>query len=216
MVITLFAGLTLTGCHSGVTSPSDRTLLVSGTGDQASYERAFQAARDELREQGYLLERVDVHAGVISTQRSGAVRELNDLTSRQRHYVRVTFSPPAGEIGGDTSADAGVAPLGDRTMLVRVIVERVQRPGWRPSSVDARLTSTAIDPTLDARGLRPVYAVADDEDPALASRIARAIMDRIGQGLNRPPTPLDTPAASDAPATQVAPEPSPSPASSGV
>lgn len=154
---------------------SQREVMLAGVEDGASYEAAFAAARDELRDRGYLMERVDAPAGVIVTQRAAAVREGEDLANRQRHYVRVTFTPPAE---GEAAMPEGA---GGRVMLVRVIVERVQRPGWRVPTSSVRLASVTIDPELDDRGLRPVYAAAVKEDRDLAARLAQAIAARVGE-----------------------------------
>lgn len=145
---------------------------IPGLEDQASYEAAFQAARDELRDRGYLLDRVDAAAGVITTQRSGVPGGVGDVLNRQRHYVRVTFSPPGGE----------VVEAGSRTVDVRVITERVSRPGWRVPPASVRLSSTTADPSLDDRGLRPVYAVPIEDDASASAELLGAIRRRIGHG----------------------------------
>lgn len=182
-MITIIGLLALASCTREV---DVRAPVLSGYGEQESYEYAFRCARDTLRDQGYLIERVDAESGVITTQRTSEVRGIDDLANRQRHYVRVTFSPPA-ESQGQTEAGAPdevtgrAAPVGDRVLLVRVVVERVQRPGWRvPPSSSVRLSRTTYDPALGERELYPVYAVATGEDRSLANRLTDAILQRIG------------------------------------
>ncbi len=176
------AALTALAALAGGCASSDEgggaAMTLSGADEQAGYEAAFQAARDELRDRGYLLERVDSQAGVITTQRTGLPSGVEDVLNRQRHFVRVTFSPPADEQGAGEGADA--SPAGGRVMTVRVITERVHRPGWRVPTSSVRLASAATDPALDDRGLRPVYAVPVSEDAGAAQDIAAAISRRTG------------------------------------
>ncbi len=166
------------GCSTG----GGPTTLSLAAGDQASYEAAFRAARDELRDQGYLLDRVDVIAGVITTQRTGTPRDLADLAHRQQHSVRVTFTPPAAEEAEAPPGEgAFTSAAGGRTMQVRVIVDRIYRPGWRvPSSSSVRFSSVATNPELEARGLQPLYSTAIAEDRDLAAKLTADLAAHIG------------------------------------
>lgn len=85
----------------------------------------------------------------------------------------------AGQGGADLRAFAG--PL---RADVRVIVDRVYRPGRRGDATSARLQSFTSDPSLAARGLEPLYSVEFREDSALAARLAADISRSMGQVLN--------------------------------
>lgn len=132
---TLGAGLAagLGGC--GVAS-EPRTFAVAPGG----YVGAFDAARVELLNAGFTLERVDAARGVLSTttkttaglatpwdgEQETVGQEWQDFVNRQARVIRVTFGPPAtlesagtleqevsGQIEAATAAgDAGAARAG--------------------------------------------------------------------------------------------------------
>lgn len=168
----------------GACSPSRDARIELAPGE---YVAAFQAARDVLREQWYQLDRVDARAGVLTTQPNPRVlRGPDDIVDRHGRVVRVEFTPyspaaltdatiePVDPLETDLTASSG--PL---TMRVRVLVERTQEPGWRPSPVSARMGGHAIDDDLVARGLQPSYVVAAREDGHLAGDLAAMIQTRM-------------------------------------
>jgi hypothetical protein len=143
-----------------------------------AYQAAFAAARDVLRDNRFSLERVDAGAGVITTQRSTTMREAVDVVQRRARFVVVSFSP----------ANSGAEPAGDvrdvaspLAMTVKVVIERIEVPGWQipPSSV--RLASRTSDPEKAAAELEPLYSVAVGEDAQLAATLAEQIRRRLAQ-----------------------------------
>lgn len=161
------------------------------------YRQAFEASRQVLRDERWLVERVDAAQGVLTTQRRAdlpagdAYGTLENVMNRQIRHVRITFVPadgasrpvplpdPASPELSSTTPDLteGDVPL---VMRVRVLVERVQRPGQRPATNSIRLSSYAIDPELVARGQQPLHSEPAGEDQAMAAEIARAIAASAG------------------------------------
>lgn len=198
----------LAACSSARREPvgsvlDDPATLHIPAGD---YAAAFDAARHELRDAGFILERVDAWSGVITTRASTSAgfatpwssdqssigQELGDFAHRNRRIVRITFepaAPPAPPTSAAASAEPAspptepaAEPVGDLraaetdlVMRIRVIVERVQQPGWRIDTSSIRQSSYATDPALVARGMQPTFAVPREEDPLLAARLARRI-----------------------------------------
>ncbi len=167
----------------------DQTLRVPA----GKYAAAFNAARDELRDAGFTLERVDAYSGIITTWPSGSAgiatpwsgdqssvsQEFGDLFHRHARTLRITFEPA---VPPEPTDDAALPPDlraldTDMLMRIRVIVERNHRPGWRVSNVSIRHSTYYTDPDLQTRGMQPVYSVAREEDRLLAARIA----DRIAE-----------------------------------
>src|SRR5204863_5465704 len=108
---------------------------------------------------------------------------IEDLVHNQQRTVRITFEAPAfrsplATPSAETPSavapdDAGLAQrAGPMTMRVRVIEERIQRPGWRIGAASIRLSSRALDPELARRQMQPQYEVALSEDRVLGARIA--------------------------------------------
>jgi hypothetical protein len=154
----------------------------------------FDLSRDVLRDEGFVLERVDAEAGVITTRpkstaglatpwysdQSTAYQEIEDLGNRDQRTVRITFEPrDAGTI--DTSGPDLRAFDCGMTMTVRVIMERVNRPGWRVNTSSVRLSTYCVDTDLRDRGISYEYAVARQDDQALAARLADEIVLRHGR-----------------------------------
>lgn len=186
------------------------------SGAYAGESGAFDLARDVLREEGFMLDRVDAAAGVITTrpkttagvatpwdsEQSSAEQEIDDLANRQQRTVRITFEPVDRPTPLATAAASGVAAAtseapepvadevgwsdlrqtslsqigGEMRMSVRVIVERLNRPGWRVNPVSVRLSTYAIDTDLRQRGLSYQYAVARNNDVELSERLANEIV----------------------------------------
>ncbi len=171
----------LSGCQSA--SSLETAPLTLRVGPDA-YTRAFLAARDTLLEARYTLERVDAYAGVITTRPSAhAPAGADDLLSRQLRSVRVTFDPAPGSPGVEAAADqagAGAGARGPTTLRVRVLVHRVQAPGWRPSPVGMGLATRTFDPALFERGLLPATMSVVREDLGASDDLAARIAARAG------------------------------------
>ena len=182
-----FAALQLAGCAS---SQGPTTFDVA----PGQYTRAFNTAREALRDQFYSIDRVDAEAGVISTfpkesaglatpwdsDQSSLKQEWEDLAADQRRTIRVVFER---EPGGQEPA------LG----RVTVVVDRRYRPGIRVPAKSVRSASLTQDTALAQRGMWPAYDVAIEEDRALAARLAGEIAKRLA-------APELSPSAPDEPA----------------
>lgn len=145
--------------------------------------RAFDAARDVLRDMRFQLERVDARQGLITTRdkpsagwatpwdtvQTTPAQETSDLLNQQFRRVRITF---------DDHRRAG---------QVEVTIFRTQSPGLRLSSKTWRTAAFAIDPALAAQGLGGAYSVPVRRDGYLEARLARAIEQRAAS-----PTPPAT------------------------
>lgn len=151
------------------------------------YAAAFDAAKKSLRDRGFLLERVDAQAGVITTQpkdtaglatpwdreQSGIDQEFDDLFHRQQRVVRVEFTPASS---GAASDDLRSFP-GDIDARVQVAVLRAYQPGRRINTGNITSSTYTIDPKLEAQGLN-YYSVAQKQD----SRLAQRVLDAIASG----------------------------------
>lgn len=173
-----FAASALTGCTTTHDDfPTDPVVI-----DAGRYDAAFDAARQVLRDQGFVLERVDAAAGVITTrekttagiatpwdrEQSSVEQEVADLLQRQQRVVRITFDRTAAGLAAERVA-----------MSVDVTVLRVHQPGFKIEPEAIRQSSFFFDPALGSRGLQPNYAVAVEQDVALADRITCSIRQRI-------------------------------------
>lgn len=174
------AGMHLSGCASG---PRAGPAIVALPADEAEARGLFNAARDVLLAERLVIERADPAAGVVSTRPvDAALASAEDLLNRQLRQVRVEFRPPpavGAAVGADVGADVGAtagAGAGAGEMQVRVLVYRVQEPGWRPSSAGVLLSSRTQDPALTARGLHPRSTTPLREDEAESRRLANAIV----------------------------------------
>ncbi len=186
-------GMGLGGCGA---PEGPRELTVA----PRAYGAAFEAAKVVLRDARFDLERVDARAGVITTapkdtaglaspwdgEQSTFRQEIEDVLNRQRRIVRITFEPsavpPAPVQPGGPPAAGLDQPLpdvrasrSDLVMRVRVVVQRVERPGWRIDTNAIQISTYATDPALDRRGMQPTYAVAHVEDRMLGARLTRRI-----------------------------------------
>ncbi|MFO0834025.1 MAG: hypothetical protein U0638_03570 [Phycisphaerales bacterium] len=177
------ATLHLAGCAS---SEGPTTFDVA----PGQYTRAFNTARETLRDQFYSIDRVDAEAGVISSfpkesaglatpwdsDQSSFKQEWEDLAADQRRTIRVVFER---EPGSQEPA------LG----RVTVVVDRRYRPGIRVPAKSVRTASLTQDTALAQRAMWPAYDVAIEEDRALAARIAGEIAKRLAA----PETPASNP-----------------------
>lgn len=176
LVISLFALLGVASCAS---RPAATELRVTA----AEYPRAFQAAKDVLRDASFELDRVDASAGIITTaprpwagfmtpwvpHATGGRSALEGFAQNERRVARVRFEP----------SDQANAESSDRIARVDVEVEHVERPGRRVSVASARLTSQWTDPRLLNQGLQPSYAYPAAADPDLAARLLREVSERM-------------------------------------
>lgn len=151
----------------------------------AQYAAAFDSAKHALRDMGFLLERVDAQAGVITTQpkgtaglatpwdreQSGIDQEFDDLFHRQQRVARVEFTPVGSALA---SNDDLRAFTGDIEARVQVAVLRAYQPGRRVNTGNITSSTYTTDPQLDAQGLTS-YTVAQKQDSRLAQRVLRAI-----------------------------------------
>lgn len=169
------AQVMLTGCGS---TPGGPEIAVAP--DQ--YSDAIAATRDVLRSYRFRVDRVDAAGGVVTTapksssglatpwdgEQSSFTQELEDLGNNQERRVRVTF-------------DRATTPDADEriTARVEVVVDRVQRPGWRPTPKSVRHSTVTMDPDLAARQMWPTYSVPIRQDHEFASEIAGKIERRL-------------------------------------
>src|SRR5438128_989361 len=95
------------------TPPTPRSACASAisTAPAPAYAEAFDTARQTLRDTGFILERVDARAGVITTQpkttaglltpwdreQTSFGQDLEDLFQRHQRIVRVEFEPAPGQ-----------------------------------------------------------------------------------------------------------------------
>lgn len=169
----------LGGCASAPRAGGEAGAVVE------NYGRAFDAARTVLRDGGFVLERVDARAGVITTQpkttagiatpwhgeQSSLAQDVEDLLQRQQRVARVTFAARGG--AGDMLLVDSPAE-----MSVHVVVQRLQVPGRKLEPEAMRQHSYYLDPDLAERRMQPSYAVAWKEDSRLAERIAAEVTRR--------------------------------------
>ncbi len=175
----------IAGCSSFVTAihvPDDQ------------YPDAIAATRDVLRSYRFQIDRVDAAQGVVTTlpkpssgiatpwdaEQSSFNQELEDLANSQERRVRVVFQRPAWsspEPGAGASLPS--EPAVGRMMHVEVTIDRVQRPGWRPTPKSVRHSTVTMDPDLAARQMWPTYSVPIRQDPEFAHELMFKIEDRL-------------------------------------
>jgi hypothetical protein len=169
----------VSGCASAPKPRPDPTFEVQA-GD---YPRAFAAAKDVLRAEGFALERVDSARGVITTRpraSSGLATPWLDHSTtpgdavagvlhRERRLVEVRFAP---DEASDLPADA--KPIIAR---VEVTVQRLGAPGRRADASSIRLTTrwTEGQSGSETRELAPYSVMVERVDEPLSVRIANAI-----------------------------------------
>lgn len=175
--VLILACLLPAGLVGGCAAKGDGAFAVPA----GEYDGAFEATRQVLREQRFVLERVDAEAGVITTrekpsaglatpwdpQQTTLRQESQDLFNQQRRAVRVTFAPAQSEANQERAA------------RVEVTIFRVHQPGMRLSPKSWQLAVVSRDPALTEAGLGPGFAVATERDPYLEARLARAIEARM-------------------------------------
>ncbi len=194
MVLILLAALPLIG---GCATQESAAVSVT------DYSAAFTATKEILRENNFVLDRLDARTGVVTTrpkttggiatpwdgEQSTPGQEFQDLVNRQAREVRVTFSRPTGTLRG--AARTGTTEElttdlrdGSGPVTVRVVVNliRRQRPGWRVDSRAINLSSYTSDPELAERRMEPAYDSVVGRDDLLAGRLAQEIAERVGAG----------------------------------
>ncbi len=200
LVLVAFVAGGCTGAHRGgqadvSNAVSTNGKIADGAVDNASglvelegvsYEDAFVAAREVLAEFRFGINRVDAARGVLTSypkrtaglaspwdgEQSSIGQEFEDLTNQQERTIHIEFE--RGE-----QADGG-ASAGRVVARVRVIVNRVHRPNWRVDTQSILLSTHAQ--SRDAMGNleRSEFREPIGQDTALADRLARAIVSRLG------------------------------------
>lgn len=181
LLLAAAAVVTAAGC-AGTTADEPQGVASAGSVTSDRYAAAFDVARDVLRDNRFQLDRVDAAAGVITTQRSNGARDAVDVLQRRQRYAIVSFAPAGSPAGTMASADAdlrdGSAPL---DVSVKVIIERIEVPGWRLPGSSIRLSSHSVDPDKVKAELEPLYAVPVGEDADLAAELAGQIREKLGR-----------------------------------
>ena len=152
-----------------------------------SYEDAFVAAREVLADFRFGINRVDAARGVLTSypkrtaglaspwdgEQSSIGQEFEDLTNQQERTIHIEFEREerVERVDGDT---------GGVTARVRVIVNRVHRPNWRVDTQSILLSTHARSRDATGRLERSEFREPIGQDPALADRVARAIIKRLG------------------------------------
>lgn len=156
------------------------------------YAQGFNAARDVIRDMGFIMDRVDAQAGVMTTQpkssaglatpwdreQSSMGQEVEDALHRNRRVVRIECATPGSEESfGDIRTLSQDKPV---EMTIAVPVYRWQVSGWRLNSHSVLASSYAYDPQLAERGMTS-YGVAIKQDSLLAQRIAQKIEEQLSK-----------------------------------
>lgn len=185
-------GALLPGCATRPEAPPAPPAPARINLGPSGYGRAFDAVKDELRRLGFTLARVDAREGIITTEpldsagfatpwmqvESTDRQEVEGYLHRQRRRVEATFVDAGGAPAPD---DLRLAESG-LTLRIRVIEDRVHRPGVQLHTTSVRLANVARDPAMEAIGVQPSVASALGEDERLARRIA----DRLRPALEGP------------------------------
>lgn len=225
----LCAGLVIAvaGCAADPVGPAPEVVVEPG-----AYAATFNAAREVLRDRGFILERVDAHAGVITTrpkttaglatpwdtEQQTFTQEVEDLLERQQRIVRVTFEPrggdaaaaPADAASGQATSWGTEAGDGVRVMRVLVTLEREQIPGRRLEPEAIGMSSFTWDVELGARQMQPRYAVAIRDDRRLADALVREIeRASLRRDVDARPASDPRPSAPSMPPSEPEPEPLP-------
>lgn len=155
----------------------------------SDYERAFDAAREALRDYRFALDRVDANEGVLTTrpkatsglatpwdrEQTAFVDEIEDLAHAHQRRVRISFERAGHTPGDDPSPISGAPSLA----RVEVVVERVALVGWQPAGKAILHSGFTSDPLAAAAGRPARNEVPIARDDALAARIADRIRDRL-------------------------------------
>ncbi|MBL0920811.1 MAG: hypothetical protein IBJ10_01645 [Phycisphaerales bacterium] len=182
-------------------APNRSTSFEAAPGE---YARAFEAAKAELREAGFELDRVDARAGVITTRPSASAgfftpwttheqtlgAEWDGTMNAERRIVTIHFSGAGAPVGASAGSSPDLREAGGSTVAeVHVEVRRLYRPGRTPESAAVRLTTQFRDPEWEAAGLQPAVVGPYGSDPDLA----RALASRIARRAGSSEQPIQTP-----------------------
>lgn len=174
----------------------------------ANYDAAFDATVQALRDEQFLLDRIDRRLGVITTRprsassflepwkgdNSNVAQAVESTLQYQRRIVRIEFEPVGGvaaETGPDTLPPFGqVSPAepffipaehrGTLVVNVRCFVERSHRPGLQVPTMAVRKSSVTVDPSLRERGMTAQFWEPIARDASMESRLKRRIADKAG------------------------------------
>ncbi|PHQ82821.1 MAG: hypothetical protein COB69_00575 [Phycisphaera sp.] len=201
LVILIWCCVFAVGCSSVPAGTSSRFIIEVG-----GYDAAFNQTRQELTSLGFILDRVDARAGVLTTkplssgglatpwdrQQTSLNSEIADLAHKQKRVVRVTFVPesavdrlPSDKAGSQIAGTQAVRSTIDVSQderlvgVVVVTIERLYRPYWRPSTVSVSSSSHTRDPSLGSRGMYRSFSVVTQRDHALEEKLAS----RVRRGL---------------------------------
>lgn len=181
LVASLAGLLAMCGC-AGTADAQPRSVASVGSVESDRYSTAFDAARDVLRENRFQLDRVDAAAGVITTQRSTSARDAVDVLQRRQRYAIVSFAPAASRSTASAPTEADLRDTsGPLDFNVKVVIERIEVPGWRLPGSSIRLSTHSTDPDKVKAELEPLYAVAVGEDADLAAELAGQIRAKLGR-----------------------------------
>jgi len=200
LALLVIAGLAITGCAAPTTSRLELK--------PANYDTAFDATVAALRDEQFLLDRVDRRLGVITTKprtassalepwkgdNSTPAQALESTLQYERRIVRIEFDPLGGiepETGPSTLPPFGqVSPAepffvpaehtGTLVLNVRCFVERSHRPGLQVPTVAVRHSEVAIDPSLKDRGIASQFWEPIARDAFMESRLRRRIARSAG------------------------------------
>lgn len=169
---------TLLGCAR---SPDPATTF---TINDAEYEQTFSAARDVLRDAGFILDRVDAQRGIITTHprpSSGMATPWIDHASspgdaaaatlhRERRFATVRFARST-----DPTAQPDAASI---DADVEVFIQRLGAPGRKPEPSSIRMTSRWTEGSRGNGPATPFDAISERPDDRLAAELAARIRAR--------------------------------------
>lgn len=195
----LFASLTACSSSGPLTVdipgsvPKDAATLDAGSSAVTPYSRAFDAARDTLVARRFELDRIDARAGIITTrakptagaftpwdrEQSSMFSSLEDTVHQHQRRVTVTFVPVDGG-----ERPKGVAPdlisyTGPVRANVSVLIERVERPGFRAEVRSPRYSTQSVNEQREKLSEYPSFGAPLAPDDDFASRIAADIREAV-------------------------------------
>ncbi len=204
LALLVIAGLGLTGCAA----PTRSRLELK----PANYDAAFDATVAALRDEQFLLDRVDRRLGVITTRPRAAstalepwksdnstpAQALESTLQYERRIVRIEFDPMGGiespsgpemlpPFGQVSPAEPFFVPAehtGTLVLNVRCFVERSHRPGLQVPTVAVRHSEVAIDPSLKDRGIATQFWEPIARDAFMESRLRRRIAGNAGAAIH--------------------------------
>ncbi|MBX3353374.1 MAG: hypothetical protein KF684_10630 [Phycisphaeraceae bacterium] len=143
------------------------------------YASVFDAARDALRAAGFVIDRVDAAAGVITTEPMGGMEAIKSPLLRQAGgaslhrtawRARATFSADDKKNPPDLRLDPGT-----RTLRFEVVELREYRPSRRIDTTSVAYAWDFSDRVLAGRGLEPEYTVTGARNLRAESLLAQKV-----------------------------------------